>query len=208
MPPLPPSLRLFIDLENVSWATPSLFQEPFHHITLCLGPKQEKLHVAWLRFAQEHPDQLSLIELRQSSPNALDMVIAYEIGRISVHHPADRLVIVSNDKGFDALLAHLNEKGLAASRLPLPPVTKPSAVASSPKIVPFSPHDDLLEKARQHLTKVSASRPKKRASLISHLRAHFRKEQLSDAAVQQLVDRLIQSGYLRINPQDEVKYAA
>lgn len=208
MTPSLPNLRLFIDLENVSWAKPDVCTEPFDHITLFIGPKQAKLNVEWTQLALDHPGKIELIRLSESAPNALDFILASHLGRTTLQHPEATYCIISNDKGFDPLTKHLQSSGIIVFRLP---VESPAKAAETPPPAPLAllpPPEDLSNKARLHLTKLGPSRPKKRTTLKSSLRAYFRLQNLNEKAIENLINRLIQSRFLEISPNDAISYAA
>lgn len=203
-----PILRFFIDLENVSWAKPDICAEPFERISLFIGPKQSKLNVEWTQLTIDHPGRVELIRLNESAPNALDFILACHLGRITLQHPADSYCIISNDKGYDPLISHLQSSGIVIFRLPVESSAKATETTLPAPLVLLPSPEDLSEQARQHLTKLGPSRPKKRATLASSLRAHFRQQNLTDKAIETLIQRLIKARFLEISPNNAVSYAA
>jgi hypothetical protein len=201
-------LRLFIDLENVSWAKPDICVEPFEHVSIFIGPKQAKLNFEWMQLTIDHPGKVALIRLSESAPNALDFILVYHLGRTTLQHPADTFRVISNDRGYDPLISHLQSSGIVISRLPVESPAKAAEIAPSAPLALLPPPEDLSAKARLHLIKLGPSRPKKRATLTSSLRAHFRQQNLTDKAIEDLIRRLIKTRFLDIALNNAVSYAA
>lgn len=208
MTPSSQNLRYFIDLENLSWANPDICAQPFNHVILFIGPKQAKLNVEWIQLSIDHPGQIELIRLTESAPNALDFILACHIGRATIQHPNATYHIISNDKGFDPLVRHLRSIGVTISRLTVDAPSRASNTSHPVALTLLPQPFDLSEKARQYLSRLGISRPKRRATLASSLRSQFRQQSLSDHAVDTLILRLIQSRYLMIDPKNVITYAA
>lgn len=61
-------------------------------------------------------DRVVLIPRSGSGRNALDFQLSYYVGYISARQPKARFVVVSNDTGYDPMLAHAKELGFDARR--------------------------------------------------------------------------------------------
>lgn len=61
-------------------------------------------------------DRVTLIPRSGSGKNALDFQLSYYIGYITANYPEGRFTIISNDKGYDPMLAHARELGFDAQR--------------------------------------------------------------------------------------------
>lgn len=112
------------------------------------GPNQK--HVA-----EQHAafgDRATPIRIARTGKNALDFHLSFYIGYIASRQPEARFVVVSNDKGYEPMLDHVEALGFAARRVGFArvkatrtpakrraPVTAKKAavkVAAAPKPVP------------------------------------------------------------------------
>jgi len=58
------------------------------HVTLLIGKKQTKLDLALVQQMRRVPDQVELVEVGASGHNALDLTLAYYLGRAAERSPA------------------------------------------------------------------------------------------------------------------------
>ncbi len=112
-----PKNYVLIDYENVQPKNflPLLPHTDFH-IRVFLGATQSTLNTKIATALQPFGANAGYIQASGNGKNALDFHIAFYMGR----HSGDDGVsfyIVSKDKGFDALITHLNTKGIAAKRV-------------------------------------------------------------------------------------------
>ena len=153
----------------------------------------------------ENAASIQLVRLTTSGRNALDFALAYYVGRAVTADPTGHFHIVSKDTGFDPLIEHLRSRHIHADRHDdFAPLTALAPV-SAPAKPPSAAQEDLLTRASEHLRKLVTNRPKRKKTLISHLRARFDKT-ASDAAMLDLVDRLSKAGRLTIREKDAVTY--
>ena len=109
---------IFVDLENV----PSIDLAPIEgkpvHVALVLGKNQTKFPLALVEQIKAFAAQVDLIKVGASGHNALDLVLAAHLGRATLAHPDAEFVIVSKDKDFDPLVAHLHANKIRVTRQP------------------------------------------------------------------------------------------
>jgi hypothetical protein len=197
--------HVFVDFENVHEVDPALIGAKSVSLTLLLGARQTKLDVALVEKLMEHADTVQLVRLTSSGRNALDFALAYYLGRAVMTDPTGHFHIVSRDTGFDPLIEHLRSRHIHAGRHnTFAPLTAP-ARAPAPAKPPSAPPEDLLTRASEHLRKLVTNRPKRKKTLISHLRARFDKT-ATDATMLDLVARLEKAGRLTIGAKDAVTY--
>jgi hypothetical protein len=126
---------VFIDLENV----PAIDLAPISgkpvHVSLLLGKNQTKLSLPLVEQIKAFSSQVELVKVGASGHNALDMVLSAHLGRATAIHPEAEFAIVSKDKDFDPLIAHLLAHNIRVSRHPdvalLPFVGRPKRSHSS-----------------------------------------------------------------------------
>ena len=149
----------------------------------------------------EHAASVQLVRLTTSGKNALAFALAYYVGRAVMADPTGHFHIVSGDTGFDPLIEHLRSRHIHANRhnsfasLTTPVLAKP----------PSAPPQDLMPRVLEHLGKHVNDRPKRKKTLVSHLRAFFGNA-VAEAEVVDLVERLRKAGRLSIGDKDAVAY--
>ena len=183
---------VFVDFENVPTVDLGLVEGKPVHVTLLIGKKQTWLDLPLVRQIHRLAAQVDLVEVGASGRNALDLTLAYYLGRAIQRSPGAQFCIVSKDKDFEPMIGHLCGKGIIASRLDsfaalpfLPKPRKPSPVkvaapikASAPAkaaaVAKALPQDERLEKLITRLKNNTAPRPKKRSSLLARIGTDFR----------------------------------
>jgi len=160
--------HLFLDFENVKPSPQDIKQVRGEHVRLWVlrGPHQNKFDAALNEAWQPLGDQVRFVQSSKAGKNALDFHVAFCLG---VARQGDFLqkqdacyIIVSRDKGFEALFGYVNSLGspmgrtntipealrLAASMGAQPPAKLPAAVREkkpaaaklkpAPKVTPVS----------------------------------------------------------------------
>lgn len=197
-----PLHHVFVDFENVHQVDPSVFGTKSFHFTLLLGAAQTKLNVDLVEKLMEHAASVQLVRLNFSGKNALDFTLAYYLGRAVMTNPTGCFHIVSKDTGFKPLIEHLRSRHIRAQRHDDFSTLTASAVAKAPSAA----LDDLLSRVLQHFRKHATNRPKRKKTLISHLRAISGKD-ATETDVMELIEKLRQAGHLSIGEKDAVTYA-
>lgn len=110
-------VHVFVDAENLSAERLGRCELPRElQLTVILGPTTNR--VAWERRFEGSPAGLRFIAMSQGGPNALDFLIAFYVGEaVQAHSENLDVVIVSRDKGFDPLIAHLRTRGIRSRRV-------------------------------------------------------------------------------------------
>ena len=195
--------HVFVDYENVHEVDPALIGARSVSLTLLLGARQSRLDAALVEKLMEHAASVQLVRLTTSGRNALDFALAYYVGRAVMSDPTGHFHIVSGDTGFDPLIEHLRSRHIHADRhANFAPLTTPAPAPAKP---PSAPPEDLLPRASEHLRKLVTNRPKRKRTLVSHLRA-FLGNAVTEADVVALVEKLCKAGRLSIGDKDAVTY--
>lgn len=171
-------------------------------VILFFGATQNSVPRSYTLAAKRLGDRYLEIDIAGQGKNALDFHIAFYLGEILTQNPKAECTILSNDKGFDPLIVHLRERGLAVSRqatkLPATKNQPPRSVAQKFNPDILTPH---AQEAYQFLLATQKpKRPRKRKSLSNHLFSHFRNK-LTEPATQQLVAELISKSAVSENNQ-------
>lgn len=98
---------IFVDFENVQDVDLELLRDKPIHVTLLIGAKQTKMPMKLATQLPTFAPQVRLIEVGGSGRNALDLTLAMHLGRELERHPQAGITIISRDKDFDPMIAHL-----------------------------------------------------------------------------------------------------
>lgn len=189
-----PKHYVLIDYENVQPETLARLDPKRHAIMVFVGASQSKiptnLVTAMQRF--EHHD---CIQIAGSGRNALDLHIAYRIGRIAAEEPGASFHVVSKDGDYDPLIRHLKSAGIAADRaITIDQIVEAKASrAKSSSKVPASPPDPTI--VIDNLKRLTG-RPGTVDKLKTVIRELFLKKLNED--VTRLVDQLVKRGVVTV----------
>lgn len=225
--------RVFVDFENVPTVDLALIGGKVAEVTLLIGEKQRRIDLSLVQQILEHADKVkvTLVEVGVSGRNALDLVLAWHLGKTAERHPDDPFFVVSKDKDFDPLIVHLQARGLTVARVgafsalpflsPAPKVKKPAlprpsagATTASNKpleTVPLVPvdldaiADDQLSKVAVRLQHKTKARPARRKTLLSYINGFYR-NQLTDTELDSHIATLGKRGIFSIDPTGRVTY--
>ena len=204
----PPLNHVFVDFENVQQIDVSVIGTKSVNFTLLLGAKQTKIDAGLVEKLLAHAASVQLVRLASSGKNALDFTLAYYVGRTVSADPAAHIHIVSKDTGFNPLVEHLRSRHIHAHRhdsfatLTFSGTVKAATLAS--KAEPAG-QEEPLNRVREQLRKNVANRPKKKKTLLSHLKSHLGKG-ATDANAAAMLKELQEAGDLHIGDKDVVTY--
>lgn len=195
----PRTNHIFVDYENIQDIDLDLIAGKPVIVYLVLGGGAQKVTKDLTFKIHKHADQVRLIETSLSAHNALDMVIACEIGVVSVADPGGYFHILSKDKGFEAVVRHLKEKKIFGARHE---VFAKIPVLAGAKVLSIQ---DRVAQMKELLEKPKATRPARKKTLLTHINASFGKS-LTDAEVEAVAAGLEQVHVLKITPEGKVVY--
>jgi len=170
---------IFVDFENVQETDIDRIANKPVKVWLVLGERHKSLPVKLVKLIQKFPEQVKLVETGLNGKNALDFVLACEIGAESQKDPNGYFHILSRDKGFDALIKHLKNKNAHAARH--------VAFSEIPMLM------NLEERFKSLVDRLKANktnRPKKRKALESEIQA-FSGKILLPNEVDETIQKLI-----------------
>jgi hypothetical protein len=207
--------HVFVDFENVSDIDLGLIDGKPVHVTLMIGKNQKKLNLSLVQQIHRLSAQVKLVEVGATGRNALDMTLAYYLGQAVQKFPTHQFHIVSGDKDYDALLAHLKTQQHKVTRCPhfdtvpgLPKTKKPVAKPAATSAAKPSPKADreaiVLER---FISPTNTNKPSKKSALSSHLKTSLGKT-ATDAMVEELIRKLIDKKILQIDEHGKVLYGA
>jgi len=216
-----PVHHVFVDFENVPTVDLVGIGGKPVEVVLLLGKSQKRLELHLVQQIHQQAAQVRLIEMNASGKNALDFALSFHLGRAVAGLPAtDLFHIVSRDKGFDPLIAHLRQGGIEIVRhdsFSLPavlgggqPAVAPagrSAPRPAPRPVPPPGQTgaDKVTALADLLRRRIAGRPKRKSTLLSLIGSQFR-GQLAEGEAAGILDTLIRRGIVALDAKDHVAY--
>ena len=129
--------HIFIDYENMRQIDSAVFALDRATITLLLGPQNGSISTTTVQQLMAHAASVELVRLEKSGKHAVDLALAYYMGRKVIADPLTFLHIVSRDKGYDPLIEHLRSRQIKVCRhedyAALAKALKPKSPPSAPK---------------------------------------------------------------------------
>ena len=216
---------VFVDFENVPEVDLGLVEGKPVHVTLFIGKNQKKIDLPLVQQIRRLASQVELVEVGASGRNALDLTLSYYLGQAVLRAPDARFCIVSRDKDFVPMIAHLSGQGTKVDRcdslaaLPFLPrqarssavkatvPVKPHATAKAETLVRTAEPEDRLERLITRLRANFSPRPKKKARLLARINSDFGNK-LTAAEQNEKLDELVRRGVVAIDAKGTVAYAA
>lgn len=174
---------VLVDFENVQLKNVGDLNGSALKIKVFLGASQVKVPLDIARALQAFGRDVDYIQIDGNGSNALDFHIAFYIGRLAAQAPDAEFYIISNDKGFDPLIRHVNQKGIPCCRSEsIADVVRPAGGLGASI-------SDRVQAAIENLMKRRAAKPRTLKTLRTSLKAHFA-NQLGDEAIEHLIEQL------------------
>jgi hypothetical protein len=203
-----PTNYVLVDFENVQPDTLTALADGPFKVKVFVGASQAKGRIS---FELSHSMQLlganaEYVKIARSGPNAVDMHIAYYIGRLVENQPSATIYIISRDTDFDPLVEYLRANGVACKRmksiseLPRQQLAKAAPrAAKTPAFVPSArkANADKMAPIIKKLHSMSG-KPATRGKLAQTITTFFKQHggALGDKAVEMLIDELIRLKYV------------
>jgi hypothetical protein len=154
---------ILIDFENVK--SGAIYgSNADREILVFVGENQKNMSVEFIKSAFPKGHNTELIQIVGRGNNAADFHIAFYIGKYASENPKASFRIISDDKGFDSLVAHLKSREIDCERIGMD-----SQTVARPKGGPVTLDDVCM--LLDFLSPIK--RPKTVLSLKNHLRSHF-----------------------------------
>lgn len=198
---------VFVDFENVPNIDLGVVAGKSAHVTLLIGKNQKSLAVSLVQQIRRLTAQVDLVEVGGSGRNALDLTLAYYLGRSASRLPQSHFCIVSKDKDFDPLVSHLQRENIQVDRVDsfaaLPFLPRPRKAAPAPAKPPIDRHAKVVARL---MNPANAARPSSRTALLAHIKTALGKE-ASDAKGEEILLELTARKGLTIDAKGKVTYA-
>lgn len=200
---------VLVDFENVQPDLSMLANSAFK-VKVFFGAKQQEGRVPFklLDAMLALGGSVEPIKVMRSGSNAVDMHIAYYVGRLVEKEPNAVIHIISGDSDFDPLVEYLKTHGVNCRRAKSttelakqvaakahPPAPARHARTMTPAA--RKPHNDKLAPIIKHLHSLSG-KPATRKKLAQTIANYFRHHGggLNDAAIELIIDDLIRMKYV------------
>ena len=208
-----PTNYVLVDFENVQPDSLAALANGQFRVKVFVGAAQAKGRIS---FELSHSMQMlganaEYVTIARSGPNAVDMHIAYYIGRLLEKEPNAVVHIVSKDTDFDPLVEYLRAKDCACKRvksiaeIPKQPVPRAAAPKAAPKHTPHvptprRPHAEKLAPIIKHLHSLSG-KPATSKKLTQTIASYFKQHggELGDKTVALIIDELVRLKYVSQN---------
>ncbi len=189
---------ILLDFENVQPDSLEKLAHDHFKVIVFVGANQKRLDIELVKAMQSLGSNGEYIQIEGNGPNALDFHISFYIGKYSESVKDSYFHIISRDKGFDPLIAHLKENHIFCSRWDS--IKEIPFIRLSQKMLPN-------ERAREYYEKKiipSKSLPGTLKTLQNSINGHFFK-MLSEKELDLVVEALKTSGKIQING-NKIKY--
>jgi len=115
---------ILVDFENIQPQDMGLLAGDQYQLRIFRGPHQKKLDFDIVESLQPHGDRVKYLQSDRHGKNALDLHIAFYMGRMLQELESNgaptvkntRFVVISHDGGFDALMGHVQSLGYQAMK--------------------------------------------------------------------------------------------
>lgn len=183
---------VLIDFENVQPKNLELLSKHRFKIFVFVGANQTKVSFDLASAMQSMGQDAEYIKISGNGPNALDFHISFYMGELSANNPNAHFHIISKDKGFDPLVAHLKSRGFKVQRstdLAEIPILRVSGNTST---------DEKINTIVSNLTSRGQSRPRKVKTLQNTINTLFTKK-LDNEEMKKVVSSLSQQNFIQIS---------
>ena len=219
-----PILHVLIDFENVPHTTLDALAGLEVEITLLLGEKNKRLDVNLVEGLLAAGPRAQVIRVGATGRNALDLTLAFYLGRAAMASPRAHFFIVSKDADYDPMIRHARRTGLSVERHDsvdtLPFIPKPAAATPAPApVAPTRPRphasahpapartlDAGAAEIADHLRDYPKMRPTTQTRLRGLIRSRLPKG-TADDRINTIIAQLQAAGHLSISERNRVTYA-
>jgi hypothetical protein len=198
---------IFIDFENLQKINIDKI-DPKTKIIVIVGLDQDIKVLEFVKSLFIDVSSMELIKVNGRGPNALDLFIAFYIGKYFDSIKESEIIICSNDTGYDQLVKHLNGYGVSVKRAGLAEkVTKINIAGKKPeqkketkkqKVELKADDVNIIIEYLYNQTKSQKNkRPKKLETLENYLHAHFT-QKIKKENIKVAIEVLLDKKYINI----------
>ena len=183
-----------IDFENVQPVNVDLLKGRNFKLIVFVGANQKNIPCEFAMAMQELGENASYQKIPGTGSNALDFHIAFYLGELATREPGAHFHVISKDKGYDPLIAHLRARKICVRR------QSDLSAIPSPRISNARSLDEKIDAIVSSLVSRGNSRPRKVKTLANTVNALFQKT-LSDADQDILIKELQKRKHIVVKDQ-------
>lgn len=190
---------VLIDLENVQPKNIGVLSGHDFKVIVFVGEKQSKISFDLALELQRLGDNAEYIKITGNGPNALDFHIAFYIGEFSQLTPNNYFHIISKDRGFDPLIAHLKTRKIRVQRH--------KDVIDIPllKVINATSTKERCDAIVSFLIARGSAKPRKVKTLLNSINSLFQKS-LTQEELNQLLQELVKRKAIIITDKTNISY--
>ena len=189
---------VLIDFENVHPKNLELLTKHPFKVFVFVGASQAKVPFDLADSMQLLGNDAKYVKISGNGQNALDFHIAYYVGELAGKDPDAQFHVISKDKGFDPLIAHLVSRGIRIQR------EKDLAEIPVLRVPTTSSSDEKIAAIVKNLGGRGQSRPRKVKTLENTINSLFTKK-LDPSELTAIVKELQKRKLIVVN-QGNVSY--
>ncbi|MCX7257776.1 MAG: PIN domain-containing protein [Polaromonas sp.] len=186
-----------IDWENVQPEVfPSLHAEHVNMLVF-VGAQQGKLSFPVVEAVQKMGSRAQYVKVTQPGNNALDMHIAFYLGKIASEKPTAYFHIISKDTDYDPLVQHLKSLGIGAKRHS--DVMDIEWIKHTKSIALAKESNDFFQVAVEWLQARSNNRPASVQAIKNTLKSAALGNSLDDTQAETVFNELVEKKYVVVH---------
>ena len=189
-----------IDYENVQPdVLPALALEDVK-VFVFVGPQQGKLSFLLAEAMQKLGNKAEYVRVTRAGDNALDMHIAFHLGRLCNQMPDAYFHIIAKDRDYDSVLEHVNQPVKRAAKWP--------SLSDVPMLQRFQADTvpEQAEAALRWLKERPKNRPASRKTLFNTLMKAVFAERLDEATINAILAQMEKQKAFKIDDKNKVLY--
>lgn len=186
-----------IDWENVQPEVFPSLQAEHIYMLVFVGAQQNKLSFPIVEAVQKMGSRAQYVKVSQAGNNALDMHIAFYLGKIASEKPTAYFRIISKDGDYDPLIQHLKSLNVGAKRYA--DVMDIEFIKHKKAIELGKETNDFLQVSIQWLKTHSNNRPASEQAIKNALKSAALGNSIDAEKADIVFNELVEKGYVVVN---------
>jgi hypothetical protein len=187
---------IFVDFENIQKIDASLI-DPKTKIIIMVGLNQDNKAFEFAKNLFNNISSIELIKVNGQGPNALDIFIAFYIGRYFDSIKESQIIIYSKDTDYDQLIKHLDGYGISIKRIGLNKDADKKGMNNEKSKIKINFDKKIIEYLQNQTESQKSKRPKKLTTLENYLFTHF-SQKLSMDNIKNSIEFMKNKNYIAI----------
>jgi hypothetical protein len=204
---------VFVDFENIQKIDNKIIDSKTKIIVM-VGLDQDSKAFDFAKNLFENISSVELIKVNGRGPNALDIFIAFYIGRYFDSIKESEIIICSKDSDYDQLIKHLDGYGIIIKRIGLienikkesvvKVKTKNKKTAEIKNQIETNNTKNIIEYLQKQTKSQKSKRPKKIETLKNYLYNHF-SQKISLDKIEMVINFMKDNKYIIIS-KNKINY--